>query len=167
MEFSLIVLALLTLITGLAQLGPVIYADVAPLAAEPTTGPGVPVVAAVAVCLAGLGLALGLHRRGSDVVWPPPGSAAAGLLRLRCHLRHPLRGPVRHICGFLAKRVDVIFSRNAPDYLGESAIQSSQTVGLMQSGSLRMYALAVAAGVAIFILFTYICLHQMGAGGVS
>ena len=164
MELPLIVLAMLTVVAGAMGLGPVVYHEVAwAVESEALIGPE---LAAVAAALMGLGLAYGIHRGGADRTWSP---SLAQLLR-GCFGMDSTYGalfvvPMRRFCDYTVNRVDRVFSRAVPDFLGNTGLQSSRTMGLMQSGNLRVYALAITAGVAIFILFTFICLHQGARGG--
>jgi NADH-quinone oxidoreductase subunit L len=165
MELPLVVLALLTVSAGAAGLGPRVLHDLG--STELEAGIGL-VGAAVSAGLIGLGVAYSLHRSGADVAWP---ESIRGLLQ-GCFGFDAVYGslfaaPMHRLSAFIAVSIDLIWSRVLPDFLGSTGVQSSQTLGLMQSGNLRMYALAVAAGVAIFILFAFICLHQMGSGGLT
>lgn len=161
MEFPLIVLALLTVVAGMAHLGTNINAAVQYSVVEGHDETMLVAVAVVA-CLAGLATAFGLHRNGKDVNWPQGlRSMLEGGFGFDSAYSILFVQPARRFCNTLAGVIDDIFSRGVPNFLGKSGVQLSQTLGTMQSGNLRMYALAVSAGVAIFILFSFICMSQV------
>ena len=160
-EFPLLVLALLTIFGGLAGKAISVFVGQAPEEHQDLSL----MVAAVLVAAAGAVIAYVKHRSGEDNKWPE----SLGMLLRGCFgvdsTYCALAQQFRRFCDRMAAGVDGAFSRTLPDFLGKTGLQSSQMLTLMQSGNLRMYALAIGAGVAIFIFFTFICVQQMGKLG--
>jgi NADH-quinone oxidoreductase subunit L len=159
MEWPLVVLAVLTVVAGFFHSSFFSFEGLEPDA--PLEGGA---IVAVVIALAGVALAVSLHRKGSDVSWP------TGLrnLLLGCWgfdaaytaLSRLLHGGA----GFLALKIDPLVSRSLPVGLAQGTLQLGESSGLFQDGSLRRYILVMVLSVGLLALCSFF-LHPALAGG--
>lgn len=164
MNFPLLFLTILTWVAGL--FGPNLAAFMAepPMIAGmvelPSTLPPEHhwmMFTAVGLGLAGLAAAFFLHKGGRDVTWPDwLRSFLAGGWGLDGLYRVAFAQPMHRFSEVMAAQVDPVPSQRIPGVLGQLAGASGTLLGMLQTGSLRHYALGVLAAVAAFLAFTWI-----------
>jgi len=119
---------------------------------------------AVGLGLAGLAAAFMLHKGGKDLTWPEwLRSFLAGGWGLDGLYRVGFAQPMHRFSEVMAGKVDPVHSERIPAVLGQLATSSGTLLGMLQTGSLRHYALGVLAAVAAFLAFTWIT-QALGPG---
>ena len=164
MELPLLVLAFFTAFAGFYKLEFLTGIGLLPMTAE---GDHLSrELLTVGLALVGLAAGLMLHRRGRLHVLPDFLQSVFGSVTLDGAYSIFFVKPVRRSADMLGGSVDQAFSRTIPDFLSRITWSSGQLVSMLQSGSLRLYALAIMAAVSAFLLFTFFSI-TFAAGGTQ